>query len=84
MSPSFSFGIECVGAVLSIGGAFFVTSLAIKTRLIAFCMWVVADLLLAPLFWEKDMPALVAMQIVYFILSVLGVYTNYRALRKSP
>jgi nicotinamide riboside transporter PnuC len=73
--------IEYAGAILSIAGAFFVTSQSATTRLFAFCLWVIADLMLVPLFWDKQLPALVAMQVVYFCLSAFGVYTNYRAIR---
>jgi len=83
MNESLLTVIEYFGATLSVAGALLVTSQSPKRRLIAFAMWIVADLALVPLFLDKQLPGLVAMQIIYFNLSALGFYNNLRAVRAA-
>lgn len=83
MTPGILTNIELAGASLSVLGALLVTSQQAANRVLAFAIWIVANALLIVLFLDKGMNTLALMQLIYFVLAIVGFSTNLTAWRNE-
>lgn len=68
--------IEPVATILSVGGALLITSLKAKTRVTAFSLWIIANLLWFSFAINQNLLFQSIMWIIYTLTAVCGFFKN--------